>query len=86
MLLVAKVQNRKDIKKINLLCKLISEIFDIKNMTCGFALVFPFFTVSIENTATKKIIHGAMELGTLDVVIKVGYIKHLSYVYSIKFR
>jgi hypothetical protein len=55
-------------------------------MTCGFALVFPFFTVSIENTATKKIIHGAMELGTLDVVIKVGYIKHLSYVYSIKFR
>jgi hypothetical protein len=42
-------------------------------MTSGFALVFPFFSIGIEDTVTKEIIHGTMEFRSLDIVIKIGY-------------
>jgi hypothetical protein len=60
-------------EKINLLCKLVSEIFNIKDMTSGFALVFPLLSIGIEDTVTKEIIHGTMEFRSLDVDIKIGY-------------
>lgn len=58
-----------------LLCKMISEILDIKNMTGRLSLIFPSFTVSIENSMAKKIAHRSIKLRTLCIIFEIVYKK-----------
>lgn len=60
-----------------LLCKMISEILDVKDMTGRFSLIFPLFTVSIENTMPKKIAHRSIELRTLCIIFEIVYKKKI---------
>lgn len=52
---------------------MITEITDVEHVGCRFALVSPFFTVSVKDTMTEKISQSCMEFGSLDVVFKVGW-------------
>lgn len=60
-----------------LLCKMISEILDVKDMTGRLSLIFPLFTVSIENTMTKKVAHRSIKLRTLCIIFEIVYKKKI---------
>lgn len=68
---------RLSFRLIDLLSELVSEVFYVEDMTSCFALVFPFFTVSIEDTASKEIHHGTMKFRSFNVVFKIVYIKRI---------
>lgn len=55
----------------NLLGKLIAEVLDVEDVGSCLALVFPFITVSVEDTITKQVIHGSMESRAFDIAFKV---------------
>jgi tRNA splicing ligase len=57
-----------------ILCKMISEIFDVKDMTGSFTLIFPIFTIGVKDTITKQISERRMEFWTFDIILKVIYL------------
>jgi hypothetical protein len=57
----------------NLLGKLITEVLDIEDVRSCLALVFPFITISVEDTITKEVVHGSMESGSFDIAFEVVY-------------
>lgn len=58
----------------DLLCELISKVFDIKDVACCFALISPFFAICIKNAIAQQFRQGRVELGALQVVFKVACI------------
>lgn len=58
---------------VYILSKLISKVFDIKDSACSFTLIFPFFTIGIEDTIAKEIHHTTMEFRTLDIIFEISY-------------
>lgn len=52
---------------------MISKVLDLKDMARCFALVTPVFSIGIENTMTKQVIHCISKYRSLDIVFKVVY-------------
>lgn len=60
-------------KSLNLLGKVVAEVFDIKNVTGRLTLIFPNVAVGVENTMAEQVTGGLVQLGTFNVVFKIVF-------------
>lgn len=54
-------------------CKAIAEVFDVKDVRGGFALIPPNFAVCIKDAFAKQIPHSIIQKRSFDIVFKVVY-------------
>jgi hypothetical protein len=51
----------------------VAEILYVENLRRGLALKLPFIAIGVEDSMTEQSIHAIPELGTLLIVVKIGY-------------
>lgn len=52
---------------------MIPKVFNIKDVGSGFTLIFPLFSVGVEYSMAKQIIHGIVERWPFLVIFEISY-------------
>lgn len=65
--------------------KVVTKVLDVKDIRSCLALIFPLFSIGIEDSMSEQVIHGAVERRALFVVFEIGW-NLTSQIYSSRYE